>query len=166
MEADDERSTTSKRISLPALETTTERAQKVLSAPNILTSEAIKAASRLVKQWPHANPPSLEIWLTALAAALADYPAAVVAECIDPRMGLARVREFPPTVASIVMWCEARMAQYRGNATPFNDKLRWLYNYWKSTGVWVGDLDIFGPAPDMTGTKVTKEMIAEWSQQQ
>src|SRR5262249_24842103 len=46
----------------------------------------------------------------ALAATLKDYPAGIVRECCDPRSGLAREREFPPTVAAIVEWCDRRLA--------------------------------------------------------
>jgi hypothetical protein len=53
----------------------------------------------------------------AIAAALSGYPAGVVAECIDPRVGLARGREFPPTVAAVVAWCDDRLCFYRNWAT-------------------------------------------------
>ncbi len=38
----------------------------------------------------------------------------LVQECCDPRTGLARIREFPPTVAAIVEWCDHRMKVHRG----------------------------------------------------
>jgi len=41
-------------------------------------------------------------YLEALAGAPSDYPLLLVSECCDPRTGLARRREQPPTVASII----------------------------------------------------------------
>jgi hypothetical protein len=45
---------------------------------------------------------------------LQQYPLGVVQNCCDPRTGLAREREFPPTVASIVDWCELRVKRHQG----------------------------------------------------
>lgn len=75
---------------------------------------ALKAAKQLVGSWPHANPPDAQGWAGSLAAALAAYPLGVVQECCDPRTGLAQHREFPPTVACIVEWCDKRLAFHRG----------------------------------------------------
>ena len=76
--------------------------------------EALKAAKRLAGSWPHARPPDPEVWAASLAAALSNYPLGVVQECCDPRVGLARSREFPPTVACIVEWCDVRVKRHRG----------------------------------------------------
>lgn len=76
--------------------------------------EAIKAARQLAGSWPHARPPDPDGYAASLAAALAAYPLGVVQECCDPRTGLARVREFPPTVAAIVEWCDRRLTYHRG----------------------------------------------------
>lgn len=74
---------------------------------------ALKAAKRLVSAWPYSSPPDPEGYAAALAAALAGYPLGIVEECCDPRTGLARVREYAPTVASIVEWCDNRMIYHR-----------------------------------------------------
>jgi len=74
---------------------------------------ALKAARQLVGQWPQARPPDPETYAGALGAVLAGYPAGVVEECCDPRSGLARSREFPPTVASIVEWCDRHLQYHR-----------------------------------------------------
>lgn len=71
--------------------------------------DAIDAAERLVGQWPHARPPDPKTYAASLAAVLAQYPLGLVQECCDPRKGLARTREFPPTVAALVEWCEKRL---------------------------------------------------------
>ena len=47
--------------------------------------------------------------MASLAAALAGYPLGIVEECCDPRTGLARSREFLPTVAAIVEWCDRQL---------------------------------------------------------
>lgn len=90
----------------------------------ILTSStsptaALKAAKQLVGCYPHARPPDPEVYAGALAAVLAQYPLGLVDECCDPRRGLAREREFPPTVASIVDWCENRL-KYHQTLANFN----------------------------------------------
>ena len=74
-------------------------------------SQALEAADKLVGQWPHARPVNFDTWLTSLAAALAEYPSVVAGECIDPRRGLAKKREFPPTVACLTEWCDEKMQE-------------------------------------------------------
>ena len=93
-----------------------QRAKNATLALQCATSpqDALKAAKRLAGSWPHARPPDPEGWAASLAAALVDYPLGVVEECCDPRRGLAREREFPPTVASIIEWCDLRVKRHRG----------------------------------------------------
>jgi hypothetical protein len=79
-------------------------------------SRALERARDLIKQWPHARPPDEDGWITSLAAVLAQFPPAVVDECCDPRRGLAREREFPPTVACVVEWCENRLKYHQALA--------------------------------------------------
>ena len=55
---------------------------------------------------PHANPPNPGAYSLSIAKTLEKYPLGVAEECCDPQTGLARSREFPPTVACIVEWCE------------------------------------------------------------
>lgn len=86
--------------------------------------QAFSAAEQLLGQWPHAKPPNPKTYSAAIAATLAAYPPGIVQECCDPRKGLARTREFPPTVAAIIEWCDLRLAHhiavaaYQGNARP------------------------------------------------
>ena len=91
-------------------------AKIVVSQPTTSASSALKAAKQLVGSFPHARPPEPETYAAALGATLAQYPPRIVNECVDPRAGLARKREFPPTVASIVEWCDARLAHYEALA--------------------------------------------------
>lgn len=45
---------------------------------------------------------------------LQQYPLGVVEECCDPRFGLARTREFPPTVQAVTEWCDYRVKRHQG----------------------------------------------------
>lgn len=76
--------------------------------------EALRQVKRLVSSWPHARPPDPEGWAASLAATLAQYPLGVAQECCDPRVGLAKKREFPPTVVAIDEWCKRRLDYHRG----------------------------------------------------
>lgn len=76
--------------------------------------DAAKAARKLVSAWPHLNVPDPVGYAASLGAILEQYPLGVVEQCCDPARGLAREREFPPTVASIVEWCDLRVKRHRG----------------------------------------------------
>lgn len=76
--------------------------------------QAAIEAKKLTAAWPHARPPDAAGYAASLAAVLAQYPLGVVQECCDPRTGLARSREFPPTPAAIVEWCDRRVTYHRG----------------------------------------------------
>lgn len=78
--------------------------------------EALEAGRKLIGQWPHAKPADPETYAASLAAVLAQYPLGLVQECVDPRAGLARSREFPPTVACVVEWCDNRLAFHQSLA--------------------------------------------------
>ena len=75
--------------------------------------QATRAAKQLLGCFPHARPPDMDTYSGAIAAVLAAYPLGVVEECCDPRTGLARSREFPPTVVSVVEWCDKRLFYHR-----------------------------------------------------
>ncbi len=78
---------------------------------------ALRAARQLLGQWPHAKPADPETYAASLGAVLAQYPLGVVQECVDPRVGLAREREFPPTVACLVEWCDKRLKYHTAMAS-------------------------------------------------
>ena len=99
--------------------------QKIAKSSEMLKCEtsppaALKAAKQLVGCYPHAKPPDPEIYAGALAAVLAQYPLGLVEECCDPRCGLARKREFPPTVACVVEWCDSRLKYHQTMANCHN----------------------------------------------
>jgi hypothetical protein len=73
---------------------------------------AAELGKQLVGQWPHTNPPNPGAYSLSVAKTLEKYPLGVAEECCDPQTGLARYREFPPTVASIVDWCERTTRAY------------------------------------------------------
>jgi hypothetical protein len=77
---------------------------------------ALEAGRQLIGQWPHAKPADPETYAAALACVLAQYPLGLVQECADPCRGLASEREFPPTVASVVSWCDRRLAWHQAVA--------------------------------------------------
>lgn len=93
-----------------------QQAQRSAIALRYATSpqEAIRAAKQLAGSWPHARPPDADGYAASLAGALSAYPLGIVQECCDPRTGLAQKREFPPTVAAIVEWCDRRLTYHRG----------------------------------------------------
>lgn len=78
---------------------------------------ALAQARRLIGCYPHSRPPDVLQYANALADVLEQYPIGVVEECCDPRSGIARVREFPPTVACLVEWCDRKLAAYRAVAS-------------------------------------------------
>lgn len=74
---------------------------------------ALALAEKLIGCWPHAKPPDPKTYMAAVAATLAGYPLKIAQDCCDPRTGLAREREFPPTVAAIVAWCDPVLADLK-----------------------------------------------------
>lgn len=84
-------------------------ARSILRITTTSPSVAGKAADKLVRQWPHAKPPDADAWIDAIATALECYPPGIVAECVDPRIGLFKTREFPPTGVAVHDWCAARL---------------------------------------------------------
>ena len=97
---------------------------KELLRYSMTETQAFRAAKRLIGQWPHAKPADPDMYALSLSAVLSQYPFGIVEEACDPRRGLAREREFPPTVAALVEFCDRRlahhraMAQYRPSAVP------------------------------------------------
>lgn len=93
-----------------------QEAAKSAAAIRYATSrlDALNQAKRLLRSWPHANPPDPAGYAQAIAETLAQYPLGLVEECCDPSTGHAKKREFPPTVASVTEWCDRRLKYHRG----------------------------------------------------
>jgi len=108
---------------------------------------------------------------------LAQYPLGIVRECCDPRYGLARAREFPPTVACIVEWCDRRLEFHRNWAAyrPFQRRAinkpdpivkhgaigEWLQNLAKRLRMMPGK-----PKPAPRQAPSNDELRAHYAQQQ
>lgn len=79
--------------------------------------QALEQAKKLIGSYPHARPPDVEGYANALADIFELYPLGVVKECCDVRSGIARTREFPPTIAAVVKWCDLTLGAYRNLAS-------------------------------------------------
>jgi hypothetical protein len=79
-------------------------------------SDALKAAKRLSRQWPHAKPPDPEGWLQAIADTLRRYPPALVEECVESASAFVLAREFPPTCKAVADWCDEQVRLVRSLA--------------------------------------------------
>lgn len=87
---------------------------------------ALEQAKKLIGSYPHARPPDVEGYANSLADIFELYPLGVVKECCDVRSGIARTREFPPTIAAVVKWCDLALGAYRNLSTmklPTPDKV-------------------------------------------
>lgn len=52
-------------------------------------------------------------FVEAAAIALEDFPPLVLAELASPKIGIVRESKFPPSIAELVQWCEARLAKHK-----------------------------------------------------
>src|SRR5215831_3746927 len=69
-------------------------------------SRAIELATNLIGAWAKSEADDPHVYTLSIAAALKEYPVAIGEQCADPRVGLARTREYLPTVASVHAWCQ------------------------------------------------------------
>jgi len=99
-----------------SLESRAEQARAILQCATS-PREALEAGKKLIGQWPHAKPADPETYAASIGAVLAQYPFGLVRECVDPRVGLAKHREFPPTVACLTEWLDKRLAWYQAFAS-------------------------------------------------
>lgn len=76
-------------------------------------SEAISGIRRIVESYPHGGRDAGKSYIGALASTLCAYPKAVAEQCCDLRHGIVTEREFLPSVAHVVVWCEAHTAPLR-----------------------------------------------------
>lgn len=72
-------------------------------------SRAIELATKLIGAWAKSEADDPHLYLLSIASALREYPTLIGEQCADPRIGLARTREFLPTVASVHAWCLDRI---------------------------------------------------------
>lgn len=90
------------------------RAKEVLSSTTS-PSEAARAAERLIGQYGHLKPGDPDTFARSVAAVLSQYPFGLVQECIDPRIGAARMIKFL-SIADLVTWLDGRLEHYRALA--------------------------------------------------
>lgn len=79
------------------------------------SAEAAKMAKRLTGSYANLRPHDPDGFIASIAAVLAQYPARLVEECCDPRIGIARKVEFL-SVKSLAEWCDAKLAFYQSLA--------------------------------------------------
>ena len=112
------------------------KALQVLAKSTTSTFDATRAAKLLCGQWPHLKADNPETYIATIAAVLSQFPPEIVGECCDPRIGLAKFREFPPTAAAVDEWCARRETWYR----------KWAaYVPTPTTPVWIDDSHKVGP---------------------
>lgn len=88
------------------------RGVEALKSPYPTRLRAIELARKLIGAWAKSEADSPHVFTLSIASALQEYPVLVAEQCADPRIGLARTREFVPTVASVHGWCQDRMKTY------------------------------------------------------
>ena len=106
------------REQLPALSTNSllaakAKSQAILATPAPSMSYATKCAKILVGYFPNARPADPAVYAEGIVHALAGYPRAIVEECCDVRLGLARRLDFPPTPKQVQDFCDGRMAYHK-----------------------------------------------------
>jgi hypothetical protein len=97
-----------------SLEQRSSSAQRILASP-IGPVEAARAAKRLVGSYAHMKPSDADTFVESVMAVLSGYPAGLVAECVDPRTGVARTLKFL-SIAELVEWLDARQRHYQSFA--------------------------------------------------
>jgi hypothetical protein len=89
-------------------------ASKTALALRASQADAARLGKQLIGLWPHANPPNPQAYSLGITKTLEKYPLGVAEECCDPAIGLASIREFSPTPASITEWCDRRVKRHHG----------------------------------------------------
>ncbi|HEX9138970.1 MAG TPA: hypothetical protein VF848_04225 [Steroidobacteraceae bacterium] len=90
------------------------RASRLILAAPTTIEQAARHGKLLLGQWPHANPPNPEAYSLGVTATLRLYPLGIVKEILEPGIGLAASREYPPTQKAVKDWCDKRLAFHRG----------------------------------------------------
>lgn len=79
-------------------------------AGNAVAKKAIAYVMRAYRTPDLADP---KAFVDAAAMALEEFPALVLAELASPKTGIVRESKFPPSIAELVQWCEARLAKHK-----------------------------------------------------
>jgi hypothetical protein len=79
-------------------------------------AQATRAAlKRIAAGYPAPDVADPQVVVADMIAAIEDYPAVVVSDMADPKIGIVRSAKFPPRIAELVAWCENRLGDYRAS---------------------------------------------------
>lgn len=78
----------------------------------------------LIGCYPAGKPSDPEVYISAIASALANYPEEIVSRVTDPRTGVQRKNKFLPSVAEIIEACEEEMRPIRAQWRSTEQALR------------------------------------------
>lgn len=76
-------------------------------------SEAIDLVTQMVGRYPNGGAQAGKVYIGSLAATLCNYPRSIAIACADLMTGVTATREFMPTPASIIAWCDLRKADMK-----------------------------------------------------
>jgi hypothetical protein len=76
-------------------------------------SAGLAALKRICDAYPAPDLVNPRAAVADMAAAIEDYPALVVEDLADPKIGIVRQSRFVPRIAELVAWCERRSGEYR-----------------------------------------------------
>jgi hypothetical protein len=99
----------------PSLNQKAEIARSILVRP-ITATAALKSAKKLVGSYANLRPADPEEFGQCIAEVLGQYPAGVVEECVDPRIGVAKKVEFL-SIKSLTEWLDNRLVFYQSLAS-------------------------------------------------
>lgn len=76
--------------------------------------QALEQARKLMGHFPHARPPDADGYANGLADIFEQYPIGVVQQCCDVRIGIASLKDFLPSPAAVITWCDRYLGAYQG----------------------------------------------------
>jgi hypothetical protein len=76
-------------------------------------SDAIELVGEMIKRYPNGGAQAGKGYIGELAATLCYYPRSVAVACADRMTGVTSMRDFLPTPASIIAWCEPRKSEMK-----------------------------------------------------
>jgi hypothetical protein len=88
------------------------------------TAAAVSAVKRIVNDYRTEDAVDAKALFQDLAEAIEDFPACIVAELQNPKVGILRTAKFRPNVAELVEWCERRLGCYERALERAHDVLR------------------------------------------
>lgn len=80
------------------------------------TKVAQKAVSYVMQAFRTPDLANPSAFVEMAVGALEDFPPLVLAELASPKTGIVRDSKFPPSIAELVHWCEARLSKHKKEA--------------------------------------------------